>query len=99
MSEIIITRTVYPKNYCKYEHIMCELANDRGYCVRTGCTKQIIINEVPKVNKNLVEVVRCRDCKYWNTNGIGICKLHDIRPTPLIMDNWFCADGERKYGE
>lgn len=43
-----------------------------------------------------VPVVRCKDCKHWNPNGIGICKLHDIRPTPLMMDNWFCADGERR---
>ncbi len=45
-----------------------------------------------------VQVVRCRDCKHWNPNGIGICKLHDIRPTPLMMDDWFCADGERTHG-
>ena len=43
-----------------------------------------------------VPVVRCKDCKHWNPNGIGICKLHDIRPTPLMMDNWFCADGKAK---
>lgn len=45
---------------------------------------------------DLVEVVHCRECKHWNPNGIGICKLHDIRPTPLMMDDFFCADGERK---
>ena len=43
------------------------------------------------------EIVRCRDCKYWNPNGIGYCKLHDIRPTPLIMDDWFCADGMKEH--
>ena len=43
-----------------------------------------------------VKVVRCKDCKHWNADAIGICKLHDIRPTPIIKDNWFCADAERK---
>lgn len=46
--------------------------------------------------KEFVNVVRCIECKHWNQNGIGICKLHDIRPTPLMMDNWFCADGKVK---
>ena len=45
------------------------------------------------------ELVRCGECKHWNPNGIGICKLHDIRPSPLMMYNWFCADGKRKSGE
>lgn len=52
------------------------------------------LKEMPTIDA--VEVVRCRDCKYWYPNGIGICKLHDIRPTPIIMDDWFCADGERR---
>lgn len=46
--------------------------------------------------RHYAKIVRCKDCKYWNPNGIGICKLHDIRPTPIIMDDWFCADGERR---
>lgn len=43
----------------------------------------------------LRELVRCKNCKHLNPNGIDICKLHDIRPTHLMMDNWFCADGEK----
>ena len=54
--------------------------------------KQEICNQ-PTIDA--VEVVRCKDCKHWNPNGIGICKLHDIRPTPLIMDDFYCADGEK----
>ena len=45
---------------------------------------------------DLVEVVRCKDCKNWDTDGCidgdGWC--------PIVFDykcyNWFCADGERK---
>ena len=43
-----------------------------------------------------VEVVRCKECKYWYPNGIGFCTIHDIRPSQLDMADWFCADGKRK---
>ena len=46
--------------------------------------------------KDAVEVVRCRECKYWHPNGIGFCTIHDICPSQLDMADWFCADGERK---
>ena len=37
-----------------------------------------------------VEVVRCKDCKYFKTR---LCENEDN------YDNWFCADGERKDGD
>ena len=46
--------------------------------------------------KDLVEVVRCKDCKYGAPtviNGVWLsvtCGGLDRRP------DWFCADGERK---
>ena len=45
---------------------------------------------------NIVEVVRCKDCKYYH-EGIKMCINKNIgmcgdKP-PL---NWYCADGERK---
>ena len=51
---------------------------------------------VPKPSKNLVEVVRCKDCKHWekysDVPNIGNCPVLDNSR----RDNWFCADGERK---
>ena len=41
-----------------------------------------------------VEVVRCKDCKYWERDVIfqdGWC-----RGTRRGDPNWFCADGERR---
>ena len=35
-----------------------------------------------------VPVVRCKDCKYFKTR---LCENEDS------YDDWFCADGERKY--
>lgn len=100
----IITQTVSPKCYCKYEHIMCEFANDRGYCVKTGCSRRIVINDHPSVNKNLVEVVRCKDCKHfrefdedykrrWRTSWDGMCMYWNAHST---MKDGFCSFAERK---
>ena len=39
--------------------------------------------------KDLVEVVRCKDCKHYMT-------IHCTCDGCCISDNWFCADGERR---
>lgn len=40
-----------------------------------------------------VPVVRCRDCKYAQTDVM----YHDIWCDGIIRKpNWFCADGERR---
>ena len=42
-----------------------------------------------------VEVIRCKDCKYWTkvpgTNQ-GLCRLLKIHPTGA----WYCANGKRE---
>ena len=54
--------------------------------------------------KEKVEVVRCKDCKYWELcdeeDGIsyGQC-MHPscvISNTVFLNEDWYCADGERK---
>lgn len=51
------------------------------------------------VGEQLVEVVRCRECKHRDPETKGCdCAGHEmlmggILPMP---DNWFCADGERE---
>ena len=47
----------------------------------------LILREAPTVDA--VEVVRCKDCKYFKTR---LCENEGN------YDNWFCADGERKEG-
>ena len=47
--------------------------------------------------RDFVEVVRCKDCKYYNEypSGFGCCEIHKgsvAIPTPFM----FCAWGERK---
>lgn len=46
---------------------------------------------------DMVEVVRCKDCKYcgeeygWNAKPYKYCALHH----QFMTADWFCADGER----
>ena len=49
-----------------------------------------------RADKDMAEIVRCKDCKYWTMPTIqeihGNCRLYSICPKA----DWFCADGERK---
>ena len=41
-------------------------------------------------NDNHGELIRCRDCKYYEPS-FSLCKIHGVRNA-----DWFCADGQRK---
>ena len=54
-------------------------------------------NEVAKVSSNnLVEVVRCKDCKWFNNIGCAI-KIVDDSDKP--KDNDYCSFGESEEDE
>lgn len=54
-------------------------------------------NKIPNVfigSKEFVNVVRCRDCKWWTKQKDslqGLCELNRTYPT----GTWYCANGER----
>ena len=49
----------------------------------------VMIDEQPTIDA--VEVVRCKDCKWWVKQDVGgVCQLNFLLAT---SDNWFCADG------
>ena len=54
--------------------------------------------------KDMVEVIRCKDCKYLiDHRGFmddGYCKkmLEDYNAKLKPEKGWFCADGKRKEG-
>ena len=56
-----------------------------------------IENEPPKANKNFVEVVRCRECKYGEyREDFDDYECH-ASGCGLVYDaDFFCADGERE---
>lgn len=51
----------------------------------------IDIEHAPTVE--VPEIVRCKECKFWNNDGIiTTCKKHIGNGYP---DDWFCADGKK----
>lgn len=56
-----------------------------------------------KNKADVVPVVRCKDCMFWDTEKIGmvdecVCKLHSIEGiySKYKLPNDFCSYGERK---
>lgn len=49
---------------------------------------------------DLVEVVRCKDCKHRFVDGenvrFNVCELNHNK---VQSDDWFCADGERRESD
>ena len=90
---------------------MSVLSGRHGYYLRGG---EAIIEDLTKFPAaDVVEVVRCRECKYWGdeagelqrSDGVlfARCKVHnyllDGRHTGWCpTENDFCSYGERKEG-
>ena len=61
-------------------------------------------NLIPIYNDDIVEVVRCKDCKYLveidDTNNLYVCDRIDIgmdgEPSFLSPENDFCSRGKRR---
>lgn len=56
---------------------------------------QWVLSHTPTVDA--VEVVRCKDCKYHEDEEIGMVYCPNMIGG-WVVENWFCADGERKEG-
>jgi len=54
--------------------------------------KEYIVS-MPAVGQVVRELIRCKDCKYWNADDHDCnIKVGHFTAPP----DWFCADGERK---
>lgn len=77
--------------------MMDDLARDK-------CHEKIESDKQPRV-ADAVQVVRCRDCKYWSgrndkpgeVTAIGYCNHPNHHIMPLNA-GWFCADGATMDG-
>ena len=61
----------------------------------TDETKRAIAKAIAKCTEEQPEIVRCKDCKYVECEGIGgflVCDLSGFSHYP----EFFCADGERR---
>ena len=57
-----------------------------------------LLSYVKKVDSGeLVEVVRCKDCKHFTEGmAVGMCKRIPEKPILPVVYNHFCSFGERK---
>ena len=73
----------------------CDARFDERECGRCGMEwARKIVRSAPAAD--VVEVVRCKDCKYWD--GLHSCDCHkaDENGTPIFMrESDFCSYGER----
>ena len=60
--------------------------------------RQVISDIRHEPTADVVEVVRCKDCKFWQTDwktsydGYHYCSMVDI----VVDGDFYCKDGERK---
>ena len=83
---------------------VCPCNDDNWRCGALGDTFDILgIDDLERKPSDcpLVEVVRCKDCKYWNkeksdeVKDFGYCKCND----EYFTDTDYCSYGERKDDE
>ena len=51
------------------------------------------------IYEEMAEVVRCKDCKYWNLDGNGYSDDESHCTNPDGLDNYAMADDFCSYGE
>ena len=70
---------------CNRDCARCDLAQDREWLLS-------VYDEVLELLKEQETVIRCKDCKHYDTIT-GICGKSN---THGYADAWYCADGRRK---
>ena len=66
-----------------------------------GMKEYIMIKETGNAPITVVELVRCKDCKYWSAeriNDFNKCRrwINVGVKNFATMGDWFCADGKRR---
>lgn len=82
------------KSHSKKEYIVRLLFNEKGY----------EIGRKPWVLKTVGEVVRCKDCRWYDSRYGDVC--HNPRygdgyanyQPPYVDEDYWCKDGEHKGG-
>lgn len=84
--------------YIEREALIAEY--DRVHKGPAGGARKLMV-EAPAAD--VVEVVRCKDCHFWDTdykglNGECVCKLHSLIGffTTYRLPDSFCNNGERR---
>lgn len=91
-------------DYISRESILAKLkAKFCAYCPLPDCDANCklhylldAVKEAPAAD--VVEVVRCKDCVYYNTTGcaVGFGWCEEPTVSNGVDDNYYCAGGERR---
>lgn len=65
--------------------------NVQAVCSHYHCKQYMAVEDLPSAQ---LEIIRCKDCKWWNTDFLpqdcGWCE----KDNHGRLADWFCADGE-----
>ena len=83
---------------CSYEFI--EVERKFGTEILAGAIGRLIMmqKEINELKTAQAEVVRCRDCRFYNTSECPCMETGDPYYDYTPDDDWFCGDGKRKEG-
>lgn len=84
----------YSKTY-KYKCINCNrYFNDIDF--EKEPLQPVWLTECMNTKVDMVEVVRCKNCKHQNEYNAGSCPFYTTWGS-VAPDDWFCADGDRGW--
>lgn len=90
--EYIERETAMPEGFCV--GVSCQECPFCDDPIKGGCKVARFIDAIPAAD--VVEVVRCRECKYRAEDDFCIGRGW---PDKLVADDGFCEKGKRKDGE
>lgn len=77
----------------------CETCgNYPAKCFECGAMADIYDHFPCYKHRDVVRVVRCKDCGYWHDDGLGYCDRPCEGPVQRFADD-FCSRGRRKDGK
>lgn len=69
----------------------------------TGTPKEVFFAAADMLEKlpavDAVEVVRCRDCKWWTGEMLNYFPGYCLNINKCMAENWYCASGEMREAE
>ena len=81
---------IKPNKRCKYAGDIFPKLIDIGFDIEMATD---FLNNIK--DADVVEVVRCKDCKYWDIDARCNCKMHEDGDA-LWVENDFCSYGTPK---
>ena len=88
-------RLTFEGNFC--DIAMCKLTPGGSFCEDGSCSQRRVWERLKEYeDAGAVPVVRCRECKHYETCEVGkdFCCLHNFG----VVENDFCSYGDRKEG-